>query len=455
MFEASLEIDPHNYIALFQYALALEKAENYKKARDMLERIDFDSMEKQYVPFFYISLGRLCYLLKRRTDGNNYFDKAIAMSNNWAETSLYTAKNLLVVNPYNKKAVGLLKEVVKGYYGYQQARQILNWHMPMEDLYEAWQHDAPVDDEIILKDTEVLATAIRHKMLNEINLLRGYIEKIDEKHSDNLAMKTAHNKINAILKIANSWKEDEKRQIKTIAHDDIKSMLEIIAAISHDVGDKVGQQFFQLVGILEKAQEKHAPDSETYALLTKVLERTKLAAKALKERMHVNQGIKFSKKTFTLAELFTGWQDKDTFKHATIRLKLHDSKAEIFGDESKIRGFIHELIENSVKHNPNKTDLEINIKTWDEVNPTIATETIPHDQKYIVISFRDNGKGVPVKKKAWVFQPLKSTAHEGGGLGLFIIKRTLSLMNGFITESGIEGEGVYFKIYILCKRKRK
>ncbi len=84
-----------------------------------------------------------------------------------------------------------------------------------------------------------------------------------------------------------------------------------------------------------------------------------------------------------------------------------------------------ELVENSLKHNANKQDLIICIKSCDVINPPeIRSITIPGEQKYLFIEFTDNGKGVPEDKKDWIFQPLKTTSQEGkgSGLGLFIGK---------------------------------
>ena len=59
----------------------------------------------------------------------------------------------------------------------------------------------------------------------------------------------------------------------------------------------------------------------------------------------------------------------------------------------------------------------------------------------------DNGIGVPQQKKEWIFLPLATTTkEEGGGLGLFIIKRIVTKMNGYVVETG--DHGACFDIYI-------
>ena len=114
-----------------------------------------------------------------------------------------------------------------------------------------------------------------------------------------------------------------------------------------------------------------------------------------------------------------------------------------------MESILNELVENSLKHNPKKLDLNISMSTQDIINPPgIRGATIPGEQKYLLIEFNDNGQGIPPDKKDWIFQPLKTTASEGhgSGLGLFIIRKTLTQMNGYIQETG--WKGAKFKIYI-------
>ena len=114
------------------------------------------------------------------------------------------------------------------------------------------------------------------------------------------------------------------------------------------------------------------------------------------------------------------------------------------------------LVENSLKHNAEKADLEISIASKDVielpqhlVKPMEArTSKMLARKKYLAIIYCDNGKGIPKNKKAWILQPLTTTAEEskGTGLGLFIIRKTLREMRGYIIETGVKD--ARFEIYI-------
>ena len=68
---------------------------------------------------------------------------------------------------------------------------------------------------------------------------------------------------------------------------------------------------------------------------------------------------------------------------------------------------------------------------------------------FLQIMLFDDGKGIPKEKKNWIFLPLNTTSKQGSGLGLFIIKKTLEEMDGFIWENGVQG--VRFNIFIKNK----
>lgn len=177
---------------------------------------------------------------------------------------------------------------------------------------------------------------------------------------------------------------------------------------------------------------------------------TRAALNALKS---INEGIYIEYTRFPVKHLFAKWAKNAKIKHATISLEIENGDSEFKGDFDAIKSFLSELVENSLRHNPNleadaaQADLSIRITSKDQVNPPrIRGKNIPGEQKYLVITFSDNGRGISPHKKEWIFLPLKSTSKVGSGLGLFIIKRTLTKMNGYIIETG--NQGAKFEIYI-------
>jgi light-regulated signal transduction histidine kinase (bacteriophytochrome) len=105
------------------------------------------------------------------------------------------------------------------------------------------------------------------------------------------------------------------------------------------------------------------------------------------------------------------------------------------------------LISNSLKFNDPKRPLEI----------VIVCSKI--DNEFFRISYSDNGIGFNHKfnhKVFEVFQRLHpKDIYEGTGIGLSIVKKIISLHNGTITASGIEGEGARFDMVLPYTQKNQ
>ena len=170
---------------------------------------------------------------------------------------------------------------------------------------------------------------------------------------------------------------------------------------------------------------------------------------ALNDLKDINQGIKLKNSQFKIQDLFAIWQHTDKISDAEICLDIQNPNATFIGDKEKIKSFISELIENSLKHNAQQPTLKITIRSKDsdntnqnkEVKITVRSKNAPRKKytKYLLISVSDNGKGIPMTQKPKIFLPLITTTQDGTGLGLFMIKRTLEHMHGTIIENGEHG----------------
>ena len=82
---------------------------------------------------------------------------------------------------------------------------------------------------------------------------------------------------------------------------------------------------------------------------------------------------------------------------------------------------------------------------------TIDCESI--DNKFILLSISDSGKGLTKNQMDCLFTPferfgIENAQIEGTGLGLVITKNLIEIMGGTITVESEEGKGCCFKITI-------
>ncbi|GCL42055.1 tetratricopeptide repeat protein [Dolichospermum planctonicum] len=445
IFERYLQIKSDNYIS-FIYAKCLEELCKYRDAISQLEAIDFDSLPQYYVNVIHINLGRLYYGLKLQEQGNKYFNLAIANSDDIEKSLLSSARSIFAHNPYNEIAVKMLQQIAEESPRYSQALEMLTLNLSEEEYFKMVKSDYQSG----VNDTEILNRAIYHKIANEISILKGIAYRILRFSQTEYPLLTGIiNDIEDVLEEVNRRRGLEKSQIATISNDQYEQILAIISKTAHDISDFVNNQLAIIESKTRRAMRKLAVDDPHYKQFEKLLTQLEFTQIALNDLKAINEGIKIKNHHFKIKKLFEKWEANPHIDNASITLDINNGDSEFNGDEEKIKSILNELVENSLKHNAKKLDLNISISTEDIINPPgVRGANIPGEQKYLLIEFNDNGQGVPPDKKDWIFQPLKTTASEGhgSGLGLFIIRKTLTQMNGYIQETG--WKGAKFKIYI-------
>ena len=440
----SLQINPDNYI-LFQYARALEEQNNYQDAINQLEKIRLAHLTAYQANVIRLNLGRLYYRIHLNKRGNEYFEEAIRNSDDKEKTLLYGARSILN-NSANDVAVEMLQKIAKDSPRYAEALEMLTIHLNEEDYFELTKSNTQSG----LSSTEMLNRSIYHKIANEIVILKGISYRILHHSGIKYPLLSEVIKdIEDIFEEVEKRRSAQKSEMETISKNDYRGMLTIVAKTAHDISDFVNNQVAIIESKTRRVMWKLEPTNTHYAQLEKLLKQLELTQAALNDLKAINEGISIKKNKFKVKEIFEKWQAIPCIGQANLVLDIQNGDSEINSDKEKIKSALNELIENSLKHNLSKTGLTIHIMSKDVVNPSgIWGRTIPGEQNYLFIRFSDDGCGVPDDKKDWIFQPLQTTSQEGkgSGLGLFIIRRTLTKMNGYIRETG--NDGVIFEIYI-------
>jgi len=70
------------------------------------------------------------------------------------------------------------------------------------------------------------------------------------------------------------------------------------------------------------------------------------------------------------------------------------------------------------------------------------------DKSWVVVSFEDNGSGIPEALRKQIFSPNFSTKNSGMGLGLAISKRIVEMFGGVIDFHSIEDKSTTFVVQL-------
>jgi len=102
-------------------------------------------------------------------------------------------------------------------------------------------------------------------------------------------------------------------------------------------------------------------------------------------------------------------------------------------DRSQLTRVFHNLITNAMQ-------------AMQETSPAFLIIMLKVERKRVLISFQDNGKGIPEEKKEKVFYPNFTTKNSGMGLGLAISKNIILSADGQIWFDSEEDEGTTFYV---------
>lgn len=121
---------------------------------------------------------------------------------------------------------------------------------------------------------------------------------------------------------------------------------------------------------------------------------------------------------------------------AKIECKI--SQSEIVFVRRKLRSILFNLISNSVKYQHADRAPEIVVTTFSE-------------DKYIIITVSDNGRGIAKEHLEKVFTKYEriSLDIEGTGVGLHLVREIVSLSGGKIVVESEVDKGTVFKVYLI------
>lgn len=127
----------------------------------------------------------------------------------------------------------------------------------------------------------------------------------------------------------------------------------------------------------------------------------------------------------------------------TIKIINKTPFIEVYLDSKLLRHVLSNLLSNAIKYSP--------------VNAKI-TISITQEEKWISVQIKDHGIGIPVEEQKDIFQRFFRAKNainiQGTGLGLYIVKQYIELMDGTISFKSNPKEGTTFFIKLPLKPKQ-
>lgn len=377
--EKLAKLNPQKSYFKLKYAQQLEAEGKLQEALTQLLAIDLATQKTYHANIIRLNLGRLYYRLGQADLGKQFFEEAIANSDEQDKTILYAARSLLATYPNSQEAINLLLKIQEDSPRYAEAMKAIALNADSETSYELFGADEEQIDDI-----EMLYRAMYHKIGNEIAVLRSISYRLLKRmEGEHPLVKEIVNDFEKLQQGIASQRANEKAAIAETSHSNYKQLIEIVSKTAHDISDEVNNQLAVIESKTRRAMRKLTAEAPQYQQFEKLLVQLKITQKAINDLKSINEGKTIRRNRFLAHQLFEKWEpanwtSQPRIDGVRIRLDIRNPDSEFNGDEEKIKSILNELVENSLKHNHGNSNLSIRMYSSDIDNPMdVGSPTIP------------------------------------------------------------------------------
>lgn len=272
-------------------------------------------------------------------------------------------------------------------------------------------------------------------------------EKVDYSSSDEIGSlaKTFNQMIQDLRKRRAERQKMEEERLRS-------SKLESVGILAGGIAHDFNNILTGIVGNLSLALTYLKPDEKVRKLITEAEVASFRAKDLTQQLLTFSKGGMPIKKTVYISKLIT-----DSVSFALRGSKINHtflmpedlSPVEI--DGGQMSQVIHNLIINAVQAMPEGGAIEIKGKniTVEEAE----TLSLPKG-KFIKLSIKDQGIGIPGKYLQNIFDPYFTTKKEGSGLGLASSYSIINKHEGLLTVESEMGIGTTFHIYLPASKEK-
>lgn len=221
--------------------------------------------------------------------------------------------------------------------------------------------------------------------------------------------------------------KDHEHFSRIISHDLRAPVANIIGLtrLINDKGLKEGEREFMLEALTTSAEKLNEVIVDLNVILS--------IGKQLQEK---KEQVHFSKLVYDIRESIANILEKEQ-AHFKIDFSRVD---EMFTIKSYLYSIFYNLISNSIKYR--RSDVPL----------CITVESALLDEK-IILTFRDNGMGVDLKKSGndlfGLYKRFHTDKAEGKGMGMYMVKLQVEKLGGEISVKSTVDQGIEFKIVLI------
>jgi PAS domain S-box-containing protein len=276
-----------------------------------------------------------------------------------------------------------------------------------------------------------------------------YIKKDDSpiEAMVSLSAVTINNKrlIQAIISDISDQRQLEEEQVKSAK---LETTTLIAGGFAHDFNNLLTV----IMGNLELTNRETWSDDKIKPLLTQLEKSVQLAVGLSEKFFTISKSESQTGKIFSIGSTLreaVQFVQKDAATPVECNFEVPVDLWPFYGDINHIKRVIELLTRNALNAMGPDGEMEVkaaNVELKENEVPPLPTG------RYVVISVKDNGEGIPKENLSKIFDPYFSTLEEysrkGLGTGLTIAQAIIKRHSGTITVSSQLGAGTTFHVYL-------
>ena len=242
---------------------------------------------------------------------------------------------------------------------------------------------------------------------------------------------------------------DREKEIKVLKSERLNALTFLAAGVAHEIGNPLNSLHIHLQ-LLERELERLPGDSrknieELVRISRSEVERLNMIItqflKAIRPAVPHRQPCRIEE---VLKETVAFMKHEMENRDVIVEIKTPEPIPAISVDRNQIKQAFFNIIKNSLQA---------------MTNGGILTTTLFSNDRFLGISFKDNGEGMPAEQVGRLFKPYPwpgrhSTKADGSGLGLFIVQRIVQDHGGELEVSSQPKAGTTFTMYLPLAERR-
>ncbi len=257
---------------------------------------------------------------------------------------------------------------------------------------------------------------------------------------------------NGIDRDVTDSKRAEEERFKT-------KKLESIKVLSGGLAHDFNNLLFIITGSLELIKDELASGSNEMNFISEIESASKQLTGLVKELESFARGVTtetiIDSPTDILKKFIEHARSSSDTKYSSY---IAEDLWPIEFDATQIHQVIKNLILNAEYAVEDKGNIEISAKNCHADDACVTNGLIPKDEKFITISVKDDGTGIPKEILPQIFDPYFSTRQRGSqkgmGMGLATVQSIVKNHQGKIKVETNLGEGTTFHLYLPVNKNK-